>query len=129
MKPMDEEAVYKYIESFVFSLYLIFIFLSIQIWFLWKDIDKTVLKAKSFFIDSFFKKKCIYVYSFSVYFIAQGFSDGIIVPDAYLKILEMLTLMSLVTFTYEWYSMLEACAPKKPLPQELINISYFSKKY
>ena len=125
---IDEDTIYKYIQSLIFSLYLVFIFLSIQIWFLWNDINKNELKVKSFFNDSFFRKICIYVYSFSVFFIAQGFSDGAALPRAYLKALEILTLTSLVLFTYEWYSHLETYASRKALPQELINIHCLFKK-
>ena len=125
---MSEYNLYKYIESFILALYLVFIFLSIQIWFLWKDIDKNDLKTKSFFNDSFFMKNCIYVYSFSIFFIIRGFSDGVLIPEAYLKALETLTLISLVLFTYDWYSTLETCAHKKSLPQELTDFNCFSKK-
>jgi len=118
VKILTEDNIYKYIEPFILSLYLIFIFLSIQIWFLWKDIDKNESRIKSFFDDSFFTKNCMYVYSFSVYFIIHGFIDLASVPGDYLKTLEMLTLISLVLFTYDWYSMLEKCANKRTLPQE-----------
>lgn len=119
---------YNYMETFIFTLYLIFIFLCIQIWFLWKDIDKNELKIKQFFNDSFFTKNCIYVFSFSVFFIIQGFPDGVTIPGAYLKILEMLALVGLVLFVYEWYSMLETCTHKRSLPQELTNFRYFFKR-
>ncbi len=127
MKILTEDHIYKYIEPFILSLYLIFIFLSIQIWFLWKDIDKNESKIKSFFDDSFFTKNCIYVYSFSVYFIIHGFIDITNIPVDYLKTLEMLTLISLVLFAYDWYGMLGTCAHKRPLPQELTSLRLLFK--
>ncbi len=119
---------YIYAEPFIVSLYLIFIFLSIQIWFLWKDIDKNELKIKSFFTDSFFKKNCIYVYIFSVFFIIHGFFDKATTPVEYLKLLGVLTLISLVMFTYDWYSILRTCVSKKSLPKELIDFRCVFKK-
>jgi len=117
-----------YMESLIFALYLILIFLCIQIWFLWKDIDKNELKIKPFFSDSFFTRNCIYVFSFSIFFIIHGFPDEVTIPGVYLKTLEMLALIGLVLFVYEWYSMLETCAHKRSLPQELTNFRYFSKR-
>jgi hypothetical protein len=35
---------YIFAEPFIVFLYLIFIFLSIQIWFIWKDIDRNSRK-------------------------------------------------------------------------------------
>src|SRR3990170_8420148 len=96
---LDEDTLYIYFEPLKFSLYLVFIFLSVQIWFLWKDVDKDGSKIRSFFDESFFIKNCIYVYSFSVYFIIHGFTDGTNIPVNYLRALEMLTLTSLILFT------------------------------
>jgi hypothetical protein len=118
-----------YAEPFIISLYLVFIFLSIQIWFLWKDIDKSDLNIKSFFNDSFFTSNCMYVYSFSVFFIVHGFFNGTGVPGLYFKALEVLTLCGLVLFTYDWYHMLEPCATRRSLPQELVDIRCVLKKY
>jgi len=119
---------YIYAEPFIVSLYLIFIFFSIQIWLLWKDIDKNKLKIKSFFTDSFFKKNCIYVYSFSVFFIVHGFLDKTTTPVVYINALGILTLISLVVFAYDWYSMLRTCVSKKSLPQELIDLRCVLKR-
>jgi len=44
---MNEYTTYKYMEFFIISTYLIFIYLLIQIWFLWKDIEKNDLFSKS----------------------------------------------------------------------------------
>lgn len=119
---------YIYAEPFIVSLYLIFIFLSIQIWFLWKDIDMRELNLKSFIDDSFFTRNCIYVYCFSVFFFTHGFFYGTGVPGMYFKTLEVLTLSGLVLFTYDWYSVLEPCATRKALPQELVDLHCVLKK-
>ncbi|MBU4222062.1 MAG: hypothetical protein KKD46_01295 [Euryarchaeota archaeon] len=119
---------YIYAEPFIVSLYLVFIFLSIQIWFLWKDIDKSELNMKSFLTDSFFTRNCMYVYCFSVFFMVHGFFFGTTVPDVYFKALEVLTLSGLVLFTYDWYSVLEPCATRKSLPQELVDLRCALKK-
>ena len=125
---MIEENSYRYIEPLILFLYMVFIFLSIQIWFMWKDIDKSKSKISSFFDDSFFRKNCIYVYSFSAYFIVHGFFEITTVPGIYIKTLELLTLISLVLFTYDWYSILNTCATKRALPPELTNSNYCLKR-
>lgn len=119
---------YIYVEPFIISLYLVFIFLSVQIWFLWKDIDKSELDLKSFFNDSFFTRNCIYVYSFSTFFFIHGFFYETTVPDVYFNALEVLTLCGLVLFTYDWYSVLEPCATRRSLPQELVDLRCVLKK-
>ncbi len=119
---------YIYAEPFIISLYLIFIFLSVQIWFVWKDIDRNELNFKVLFTDSFFRKNCIYVYSFSVYFIIHGFFDKTTTSIEYLELLGVLTLTNLVLFTYDWYSTLRSCTSKKSLPQELIDFHCVSKE-
>jgi hypothetical protein len=116
-----EDIFYGYIEPFTFSLFLIFIFLSVQILFLWKDVDKNGLRKTFFLNDSFFKRNCIYIYSFSLFFIVHGFIESVIMPANYLMILKMLTLISLVLFTYDWYSILEMCSNKRSLPKEFTN--------
>lgn len=122
---MNEYAINKYIEFIIFSLYLIFIFLAIQIWLLWKDIDKKELKITTFINESFFKKNCAYVFSFSMFFLIHEFLEGITLPNAmiYFEFFEILALISLVLFAYEWYGVLKACTRKKSLPRELTYIT------
>ena len=122
------EFIYTIVDYIIFSLYLFFIFLSVQIWFVWKDIDRNDLNFKVLFTDSFFKKNCIYVYSFSVYFIIHGFFDKTTTSIEYLELLGILTLTSLVLFTYDWYSTLRSCASKKSLPQELLDFRCMLKE-
>ncbi len=117
------------IKAFNLSLYLIFIYLSVQIWFVWKDLDLNDLNKSSFFSDSFFIKNCIYVYSFSVFIIANAFLDETVSSVTYFKFLGVLALSGLVLFTYDWYSMLSMCASRKTMPLELIDFRCVSKKY
>lgn len=119
---------YIYAEPFIVMLYLIFIFLSVQIWFLWKDIDMSELNIKPFMNDSFFIRNCIYVYCFSMFFLIHGFFYGNGVLGMYFKALEVLTLSGLVLFTYDWYSVLEPYATRKALPQELVDLRCVLKK-
>lgn len=120
---MNEYNIYKYMEFLIFISYLIFIFLAIQIWFLWKDIDREKLQIKTLVNESFFKRNFIYVLSFSIFFIIHETIEGTRLPNAmvYFEFFEMLSLISLVLFARSWYAVLKACTYKKSLPCELIN--------
>ncbi|VVB85377.1 Uncharacterised protein [uncultured archaeon] len=122
---MNAYDIYKYIEFIIFSLYLIFIFLLIQILFLWKDIDRRKLQIKDFINDSFFKKNFIYIFLFGLFFLVHEFFEGINLPNSmvFFEFLEMLALINLVLFARDWYAVLKTCAHKKSLPQELTNIT------
>ena len=115
---MDEYNIYKYMELVIFSSYLIFIFLFIQIWFLWKDIDPDQLVPKTFVNDLFFKKNSIYVFSFGTLLMVQQFFE-----EKYFEIFEMLALISVILFVYSWYSTLKPYAYRKALPRELNNFA------
>jgi len=116
------------IKSLNLALFLIFIFLSIQIWFVWKDIDKEVLKKSLILSGSFFKRNCIYVYCLSAFIFIHGFIEEIDPSGLYVKILGILTFICLVMFTYDWYTMLTACVLKKSIPQELIDLQGIYKR-
>lgn len=118
---------YVYIEPFIAMLYLVFIYLSIQIWLIWKDIDMTELNHKSLINDSFFARSCIYVYCLIMFYLINGFFNGTAVPDLYFKTFEVLALCGLVLFTYDWYSVLEPCAARKSPPQELVDLRCVKK--
>ncbi len=110
-------------EFIIFSLYLIFIFLSIQIWFSWKHVNKKELKLGIFVDEPFFKRIWIYVFLFSISFIIHEFLEGTNLPSAmiYFELFELLGFTSIVLFSYEWYILLRTSAHKKSLPQELIE--------
>jgi hypothetical protein len=69
-----EYDIFKYINFILISSYLIFIFVAIQIWLLWKDIDKNEMEIKTFVSGSFFKKKFAYVFAFSIFFMIHEIS-------------------------------------------------------
>ncbi|VVB95663.1 Uncharacterised protein [uncultured archaeon] len=108
-------------EFIIFSLYLIFIFLSIQIWFSWKHVNKKELKLGIFVDEPFFKRIWIYVFLFSISFIIHEFLEGTNLPSAmiYFELFELIGFTSIVLFAYEWYIVLKQSAHKKSLPQEL----------
>jgi amino acid transporter len=110
--------VYEYIdmviEYIIFTLYLFFIFLSVQIWFLWKDINKDELEFRNFVNESFFRKNSMYVFSFSTFVIIRKF-DFI---NETSEIFDMMALISILLFTYSWYSTLKPYANRKTLPRE-----------
>ncbi len=124
VQAMNEYNIYKYMEFLIFSLYLIFIFLAVQIWFLWKDIDREKLQIKTLVNESFFKRNFIYVLSFSIFFMVHEAIEGTSLPNAmiYFEFFEMLALISLVLFARSWYAVLKTCAYRKSLPCELTNL-------
>jgi len=117
---MNEYSIYKYEEFILFVIYLILIFLLVQIWFLWKDADKKELVSR-FINDSFFKKNCIYVFLFSSFFMLHEFLEGINISNAmvFYEFIELLALISLLLFAYNWYVVLKMCSIKKPVTIEL----------
>ncbi len=119
---LNEYDIYRSIEFAIFASYLIFIYLLIQIWLLWRNIDKNKLRI-TLVSDSFFKRNCIYVFSASIFLMVHEFFEETALPNTilYLEFFELLVLISLLLFTYDWYSVLRTCAHKKALPQELIN--------
>jgi hypothetical protein len=121
---LNENDYYKYMEFVIFSSYLVFTFLAIQIWCLWKDIDKTNLKMMTFISESFFRKNCIYVFLFSIFFMIRQFSEAITLPNAslFFEFFDMLAFVSIVLFAKQWYFALKTCPNKKSLPLELTKM-------
>lgn len=109
------EYIYKLIDNIIFILYLFFVFLSVQIWFIWKDMNKDELKFRTFASESFFKKNSIYIFSFSTFFIIR---DLEFVNEKIFGVFNMLALLSVVLFTYSWYKTLKLHSKRKILPQE-----------
>ncbi|MBU3966229.1 MAG: hypothetical protein KKG76_02470 [Euryarchaeota archaeon] len=118
---MDEFNLYKFIEFIIFALYLTFIYLAIQIWLLWKDVNKDDFKINTIINESFFKKNCIYVFSFSIFFMGRQIFEGVSIDYAriYFILLEMLGFICIVLFAYDWYSVLRLSVNKKLHPHEL----------
>ena len=122
---LDEFVIYKFIEFIIFALYLTFIYFAIQIWFLWKDVIKDEFKINTFINESFFKRNCIYVFSFTVFFMGHKIIQGTGIANAmiYFELLEMLGFISFVLFAYDWYSVLRSSINKKYHPHELPEFS------
>ena len=113
---MVSEYIFMVIEYVIFTLYLAFIFLSVQILLLWKDINKDEMEFRHFASESFFRKNSIYVFSFSTFFIIREFE---FINEAS-GIFDMMALISILLFTYSWYSTLKPYANRKTLPREFI---------
>jgi len=109
-------------EFFIFALYLIFIFLLIQMWFLWKDVEKNEVVLKTFVTESFFKNNIIYIFLFSGFFMAHEFIEGLNIPNTmiYFEIFETMAVATLVLFAYNWHIALKSCVHKKSIMEELI---------
>lgn len=114
----------KFIESFIFMSYLFFIFLSIQIFFLWKDVDKN--NKDLIVTDSFVKRNCLYALFLSLIVIIFSFFQSIIQFDTYFGMLKMLAPAILIVFSYEWYIRLRPRVSKL-LPIELTDFNSLSK--
>ncbi len=122
---MDELLIYKFIEFIIFAMYLTFIYFAIQIWFLWKDVIRDEFNINTFINESFFRRNCIYVFSFTVFFMGHKIIQGISIANAmiYIELLEMLGFICFVLFAYDWYSVLRSSKNKKYLPHELPEFS------
>ena len=123
VKYMNDFTLYKYVEFFMFSLYLIFLFLLAQIWFLWKDVKKNEMISKSIVNESFFKRNCIYIFLFSTFFMAHEFFEGLNIPGTmvFFEFLDMLGMMTLVLFAYNWHIILKSGVPKKSITKEFAS--------
>lgn len=117
MDNSNEIIIYKIIDSLTYTLYLFFIFLSIQIFLLWKEIDKKLVQ--SIITGPFLRKNCLYLL-FGIFFIFSDLSEGIKQFDASSGVLEVLAPLTLVLVSYEWYSKLRPMVCKL-LPEELTN--------
>ena len=120
---MNDYILYKYLEFFIFALYLIFVFLLAQIWFLWKDVEKKESNFRSIITESFFKKNCIYVFLFSTFFMAHEFFEGLNIPGTmvFFELLDTIAMVILVLLAYNWYITLKSCVPKKSITKEFAS--------
>src|SRR5659263_494786 len=110
------EFIYGIIDYIIFPLYLIFVFLSIQIWFLWKDIDKEKFKFRLLVSQSFFRKNSVYVFSFSTFFMLREFEF----IETYSGIFDMMALISIVLFNY-----IQIMTISKNLPGYWVSITKY----
>lgn len=120
---MNAVTIYEYIEFIVFTLYLIFIFLSIQVWLLLKDIDMDEWKLNPFVNASFFKTNLVYVFSASVFLIFHQIFEDISLPNNALifEFFEALAVLSLVLLVSSWYNKLKPSAHKICLMERMMG--------
>lgn len=123
MDILDQYIINKFIESFVFMSYLFFIFISIQTFFLWKNVDKNTKEL--IVTDSFVQKNCLYALFLSLIVIIFSFLETTMQLDSYFVILKMLAPAILIVFSYEWYIRLKPYV-NKLLPIELTGFNSFS---
>lgn len=120
---MNEYIIYKYLEFLILSVYLIMIFLSVQIWLIWQNIDKNELRSSVFITVPFIKTNFIIVFLVSIFFIMHEFIEETKLSNSYL-IFEFSELMGFILFlyiTYKWYSILKTCVIKQPINEILLN--------
>lgn len=120
---MNEYIIYKYLEFLILSVYLIMIFLSVQIWLIWQNIDKNELRSSVFITAPFIKTNFIIVFLVSIFFIMHEFIEETKLSNSYL-IFEFSELMGFILFlyiTYKWYSILKTCVIKQPINEILLN--------
>ncbi|NJD77078.1 MAG: hypothetical protein FIB08_08300 [Candidatus Methanoperedens sp.] len=112
---MDGNTIYKYMEFIIFSLYLLFVYLSAQMLFMWVDVDKIKLKSRIFEQGTFLRNSIIFVFLAGIFFIFHELVEEII-PRNYLNLefLELLTFVFIEIFMYKWYLNLKSCTSRKP---------------
>ncbi len=120
---MNEYLIYKYLEFLIFFIYFIMIFLSIQIWLIWQNIDKNELRSRVFITDPFIRNNSIIVFLVSVFFIMHEFFEETKLRNSYLvfEFSELMGFILILYFTYMWYSILKTCAIKQPINEILLN--------
>jgi len=124
MEILNQYIISKFIGSFIYILCLFFIFISIQNFFLWKEVDKN---TKDLIVtDIFVQKNCLYVLFFSLIIIVYVFLENKMQFDTYFGLLGILAPAILVLFSFEWYSRLKPCVTKL-LPIELTDFNSLSK--
>ncbi len=110
---MDEYTVYKYVEFLMISLYLIFIFLSVQICFVWVDVDKHELNSKISANDSILKNSIITIFFIGAFLIIHEFVEGTKQSYLLFELFELFGFICVVYFVYNWHMTLKSCAHKK----------------
>ena len=120
---MNEYTIYKGMEFIIFTLYLVMVFLSAQMVFIWVDVDKNKLRSKLFDNLSFLKNNIFIVLSVSVFFMIHEFFEETNLRNSYIyfEFLELLGFISILLFIYNWYSILKTCAHKKPVHETLLE--------
>ncbi|MDP3105759.1 MAG: hypothetical protein Q8M95_14260 [Candidatus Methanoperedens sp.] len=118
---MDEYTLYKYVEFLMISLYLIFIFLSVQMCLIWIDVDKHELNSKISANDSILKNSIITVFFIGAFLIIHKFVEGTEQPNLFFKIFELFGFICVVFFIYKWHMTLKSCAHKKKPASDFLH--------
>lgn len=124
MDILNQYIINKFIESFIYMSYLFVIFISIQTFFLWKNVDKNTKEL--IVTDSFVRKNCLYALFLSLIVVIYSFFENQMKFDSYPGIFNMLAPLILVLFSFEWYSRLKPYVSKL-LPIELTDFDSLSK--
>src|SRR5574337_952169 len=120
---MEGYIIYKYIEFIIFLIYLIMVFLSTQMRFIWMGVDKSKLQSKIFADASFLKLNIIIVLLVGIFFTMHEFIEETDIRNSYLyfEFFELLGFICVVSFLYKWHSVLRTCAHKKPVQDILLE--------
>lgn len=118
---MDEYTVYSYVEFLMISLYLMFIFLSVQICFVWFDVDKRELNSKISANNSILKNSIITVFFIGAFLIIHEFVEGTKQVYLFFELFELFGFICVVFFIYKWHITLKSCAHKKKTACDFIQ--------
>ena len=120
---MNEYIIYKYLEFLIFFIYFIMIFLSIQIWLIWQNIDRNELRSRVFITDPFIRNNIIVVFLVSFFFIMHEFFEETKLSNSYLvfEFSELIGFILILYITYMWHSILKSCVIKQPINEILLN--------
>ena len=120
---MNEYIIYKYLEFLIFAIYFIMIFLSVQIWLIWQNIDKNELRSRIFITDPFIRNNFIIIFFVSIFFIIHEFLEETKLVNSYLvfEFSELIGFILILYNTYMWYSILKTCVIKQPINEILLN--------
>jgi len=117
---MDEYTVYKYIEFLMVSLYLILVFLSIQIFFMWIDVDISQLRSKISANEPILKNSIITVFFIGTLLIINEFIEGTKQPYLIIELFDLMSFVFVVYFVYNWHLTLKSCSYKKKPASDFI---------
>jgi len=124
MDILDKYIINKFVDSFIYMSYLFCIYISIQTFFLWKNVDKNTKEL--IVTDSFVQKNCLYALFLSLIVIFLGSFENKLKLDTYSGLFNMLAPAILVLFSFEWYGKLKPLVSKL-LPIELTGFNNLSK--
>ena len=99
------------------------IFLSIQIWLIWQNIDKNELRSRVFITDPFIRNNIIIVFLMSFFFIMHEFLEETRLRNSYLffEFSQLMGFILILYITYMWYSIFKKCVIEQPINEILLN--------